>query len=118
LDAVFADTDRLVQQFAVMVRQRQGEALDHWLAQVENRGVAELRSFASGLRKDYEAVKAGLFLPYSNGQTEAQIQRLKLLKRQMYGQAGFELLRKRVLYREPPLPVRHRQPKVARQLAA
>jgi transposase len=118
LDAGIADTDRLVQQFTEMVRCRQGEALDYWLAQVEARGVAELRSFATGLRKDYAAVKAGLTLPYSNGQTEAQIQRLKLLKRQMYGQAGFEVLRKRVLYREPPLPVRHRQPHVERRLAA
>jgi transposase len=50
--------------------------------------------------------RAGLMLPYNNGQTEAQIQRLKLLKRQMYGQAGFELLRKRVLHREPPRLVR------------
>ncbi len=106
------------ERVALMVRRRQGEALDHWLAQVEARGVAELRSFAAGLRKDYATVKAGLMLLYSNGQTEAQIQRLKLLKRQMYGRAGFELLRKRVLYREPALPVRQRQPKAIRHLAA
>ena len=66
------------------------------------------RSFALGLEKDYAAVKAGLTLVYSNGQTEAQIQRLKLLKRAMYGQAGFDLLRKRVLHREPPLPITRR----------
>src|SRR3712207_8668568 len=83
-----------------MVRERQGAQLDNWLAEVQATGVAELRAFARGLQKDYAAVKAGLTLSYSNGQTEAQIQRLKLLKRGMYGQAGFALLRTRVLHRE------------------
>jgi transposase len=58
-----------------------------------------LRAFAQGLVKDYEAVKAGLTLPWSNGPTEGHIHKLKLLKRQMYGRASFLLLRQRVLYR-------------------
>ncbi len=66
-----------------MARQRQGDQLDQWLDEVQTTGVAELRAFAAGVHKDYAAVKAGLTLAYSNGQTEAQIQRLKLLKRQM-----------------------------------
>ena len=60
--------------------------------------LAELRAFARHLRRDYDAVRAGLSLPWSNGQVEGQIHRLKLIKRQMYGRANFDLLRKRVLY--------------------
>ena len=54
--------------------------------------------FATHLKQDYDAVKAALSLPWSNGQVEGQIHRLKLIKRQMYGRAHFDLLRKRVLY--------------------
>lgn len=115
---VMARTFAQVQTFATMVRQRQGEQFDGWLAEVEAQGVAEIRTFAAGLQRDYVAVKAGLTLLHSNGQTEARIQRLKLLKRQMYGKAGFELLRSRVLYREPPLPIRRKQPKEHEVLVA
>lgn len=61
-------------------------------------GVAELRRFAQGLLPDIEAVRAGLTLEWSNGQTEGQINRLKTLKRQMYGRAGLVLLRQRLLH--------------------
>jgi transposase len=61
--------------------------------------VAELRRFATGLRKDYETVKTGLTSIWSNSQVEGQVHRLKLLKRQAYGRARFEVLRKRVLRR-------------------
>ena len=57
----------------------------------------ELRGFAEGLKQDEAAVKAELSLEWSNGQVEGQINRLKLLKRQMYGRASFELLRRRFL---------------------
>jgi transposase len=88
-----------------MVRERTGDTLDNWLAETHASEVAQLVGFAKGLERDYAAVKAGLTLEWSNGQTEAQVHRLKLLKRQTYGQAGFELLRKRVLHRDPPIPV-------------
>jgi transposase len=104
-----ARTVTLANAFTEMLRQRQGEHLDQWLEQVETSQIAELCAFGASLRKDYGAVKAGLTSRYSNGQTEGQIQRLKLVKRMMYGRAGFDLLRKRVLYREPPLPVRSRK---------
>ncbi|HSH78071.1 MAG TPA: transposase [Herpetosiphonaceae bacterium] len=94
------------------------EQLDRWLTDVEATGVPEMRAFARGLRKDYAVVKAGLTLAYSNGQTEAQVQRLKLLKRAMFGQAGFDLLRQRVLHREPPLPIKRRTSKSTQLLAA
>ena len=57
----------------------------------------ELASFADGLKQDYKAVRAAFELDWSNGQVEGQVNRLKLIKRQMYGRAGFELLRTRVL---------------------
>jgi len=89
----------LVQDFATMLRERQGERLDAWLKQVEAQEVGELKRFAQGLQKDYDAVKAGLTLEWSNGQVEGQVHRLKLLKRQMYGRGSFQVLRKRVLHR-------------------
>jgi len=98
-DPMIAQTFDLMQGFATMLRERQGERLDGWLEQVEAQEVSELRSFAQGLRKDYDAVKAGLTLEWSQGQVEGQVNRLKFLKRQMYGRGGFEILRKRVLRR-------------------
>jgi transposase len=90
---------QLMEEFTTMLRELKGEYLDEWLDRVEKQGVPELQSFAQGLKKDYDAVKAGLTLKWSNGQTEGQVNRLKFLKRQMYGQGGFQLLRKRVLHR-------------------
>jgi transposase len=98
-DPLIAQTASLMVDFATMLREREGERLDEWLAQVEQQEVAELKSLATGLRKDYEAVKAGLTQIWSNGQVEGQVHRLKLLKRQAYGRASFETLRKRVLRR-------------------
>lgn len=98
-DPTIAQAVVLMVDFATMLRERGGERLDEWLAKVEQQEVAELKSFAQGLRKDYEAVRAGLTLIWSNGQLEGQVHRLKLLKRQAYGRASFETLRKRVLRR-------------------
>lgn len=98
-DPHIAQTYELIQEFTTMLRERGGERFDEWLNQVEKQGVSELQSFASGLRKDYDAVKAGLTLEWSQGQVEGQVHRLKLLKRQMYGRGHFDLLRKRVLKR-------------------
>lgn len=98
-DPHIAQTAELIQEFTTMLREREGERLDAWLDRVERQGVSELQSFASGLRKDYDAVKAGLTLEWSQGQVEGQVHRLKLLKRQMYGRGRFDLLRKRVLKR-------------------
>jgi transposase len=60
--------------------------------------IKELAAYARGLEADYAAVKAGLSEPWSNGQTEGQVNKLKLLKRQMYGRANVDLLRLRVLH--------------------
>lgn len=80
-----------------MVRDRLPGELDVWLREAEESKIPELKRFATSLRGDYVAVKAALELPLSNGQVEGQVNRLKLIKRQMYGRAGFQLLRRRVL---------------------
>ena len=80
-----------------MLRERQGYRLDSWLKVVKEQGVAELQSFAQGLERDYDAVQAGLTLEWSQGAVEGHVHRLKLIKRQAYGRAGFDQLRKRVL---------------------
>lgn len=90
---------QLTQQFTDMLRTRSGGKLDAWLTLVQASPLKEFHPCAKSLLKDLEAVEAGLISPWSNGQTEGQITRLKLIKRQGYGRAGFETLRKRVLHR-------------------
>jgi transposase len=89
----------LAQAFAQMIRGRNAPALDPWLEETLKGGVPELRTFAAGIKRDQVAVLAALTHKWSQGQVEGQIHRLKLLKRQAYGRAGFDLLRHRVLAR-------------------
>ena len=96
-DQEIQEANALIQEFTTMLRERKGEDFDTWLQKVEQQGIAELCSFAQSLKKDYEAVKAGLTLPWSQGPVEGHVHRLKLLKRQAYGRASFQTLRKRVL---------------------
>lgn len=96
LNAVYT----LAQRFIHMVKTRAAAALDAWLRESEQSGVYLLHTFALGLRQDGAAVRAALETPWSNGQTEGQVNRLKLIKRQMYGRAKFDLLRLRVIH--PP----------------
>jgi transposase len=88
----------LVADFLQMVRKREGYRLNTWLEQVEALDLPELQSFAAGVEKDKDAVRAGLTGPVNNGQVEGQVTKLKLIKRTMYGKAGFPLLRQRVLH--------------------
>ena len=75
-----------------------GTRLDDWLAAAgTDPAQPELRSFANGIRRDYQAVRNGLTLPWSSGKVEGTVNKIKLIKRQMYGRASFPLLRKRVL---------------------
>jgi len=92
-----AEAIELAQNFAQLVRHRQPEQLDSWLKQAQKSQLSPFHRFAKRLCEDYNAVKAGVTLPWSNGQTEGQINRLKMLKRQMYGRAGMDLLSRRFL---------------------
>lgn len=96
-DTLVARLYELGQQFATMIRERQAERLDAWLAACTSAGISNLVTFAVGLRQDYSAVYAALSTVWSSGQAEGQVNRLKLVKRQMYGRAAFDLLRARVL---------------------
>ena len=89
----------LAQAFAQVIRTRNANALDPWLEQAIDSGIPELGSFIAGIRRDQSAVFAALTYPWSQGQVEGQILRLKRLQRQSCGQAGFDLLRHRVLAR-------------------
>ena len=94
LDAVIT----LVQDFAALLRNRRSTDLDDWLARTAASALPALRSFAAGIQRDYDAVKAAASLGWSNGPVEGQVNRLKFIKRQMFGRANFDLLRRRVLY--------------------
>jgi transposase len=86
----------LAAEFAAQIRKSGTQTFEDWLAAVAESGCAELRSFADGLRQDKAAVSAALSEPWSNGPVEGHVNRLKTIKRQMYGRAGFQLLRARV----------------------
>jgi transposase len=91
---VLAAARHLLERFQAMIRQRDASGLDAWL---EDASSGPMTSFARGLRDDRHAVAAALSMPWSNGQTEGQITKLKLVKRQMYGRAKLDLLRARLL---------------------
>jgi len=95
--AEVAEAIDLAQDFATLVRQRQPTQLDPWLQRATTSAVDAVRRFATGLYEDYEAVKAGVTLPWSSGPVEGHINRLKMLKRQMFGRARLDLLSRRFL---------------------
>ncbi len=87
-------TRDLVREFADMLCHRRGERLEAWASQAEASPVSELRGFAKGLRRDWAAVTAGLTVSYSSGAVEGHVNRIKMIKRQMYGHAKPDLLKK------------------------
>ena len=95
--AEVAEAIDLAQAFATLVRQRQPTQLDPWLTRATTSTLEALRRFATGLSEDYEAVKAGGTLPWSTSPVEGHINRLKMLKRQMFGRARLDLLSRRFL---------------------
>jgi len=88
----------LAQNFRAMVREHQPEKLCAWLNHAKESGLEHLHNFAIGVERDRAAVMAGLKFSWSNGPTEGHVNRLKLIKRTMYGRANFDLLQKRVLH--------------------
>lgn len=95
--ATLRTVDQLVGEFARIARERHGQHIDAWIAEAQTSGIPALRGFADGLVKDYDAVRAGLTLAWSSGAVEGNVTRIKALKRQMYGRATFDHLRRRVL---------------------
>jgi transposase len=99
-----AEAQRLLTTFSSLVTQQASGQFECWLGQCERSSIPEFVRFAKGLRRDEAAVDAALRYPWSQGPVEGQINRLKLLKRQMYGRAGFALLRRRMLAQAAPPP--------------
>ena len=98
-DTVVDQVYKLAKEFAAMVRERKVALFDDWLAHCQSSSATLLPQFGWRLQQDYDAVRAALSTEWSNGQTEGQVTRVKLIKRQMYGRAKLDLLRQRVLYR-------------------
>ena len=90
--AAVAEAIDLAQDFTQLVRQRQPAQLDPWLQRATTSPLVALQRFAKGLSEDYDAVKAGVTLPWSSGPVEGHINRLKMVKRQMFGRARLDLL--------------------------
>lgn len=92
-DAEVARVHDVATEFVGMVRGKNSAEFGTWLAECRASRVRALRMFAQGIEWDCKAVRAALVTPWSPAQCEGQITRLKLLKRQMYGRAKFDLLR-------------------------
>ena len=88
---------RLAHGFNRLVRERRGQHLEEWINEATRSSFPEVRGFATGLFSDYDAVRAGLTQPWSSGAVEGAVNRIKMIKRQMYGRAKLDLLRKRVI---------------------
>lgn len=84
-------------EFKTLMTQKKGQELENWCQKASQ--LSAFTGFVRGIRQDFAAVEQALTSPWSNGQTEGQVNRLKNIKRQMYGRAGFDLLRLRVLAR-------------------
>ena len=86
-------------EFAEILKEKNESGYTDWLSRARNSQIKQIRNFAAGIRQDAEPVRQAVVSEWSNGQTEGQVNRLKAIKRQMYGRANFELLRARVLNR-------------------
>src|SRR5215467_5347312 len=106
-----AEAVTLARDFAALVRTRQPERLDGWLARATASVGAALQRFAQGLRDDYAAVKAGVTVPWSHGPVEGHINRLKMLTRQMFGRAHLDLLSRRFVLTPRPQPAPAARPR-------
>jgi transposase len=87
----------LAQLLVTMIKERNAQALDTWLLDCQNSGISDLITFAQGLEKEGSAFHAAITLPYSTGPVEGKINKLKSIKRSMYGRSAFPLLRQKVL---------------------
>jgi transposase len=86
-----------VREFADLMNKQRGDRLTDWIHRVQADPLPALHSLVTGLRRDLDAVVAGLSMPWNSGPVEGNVNRIKMIKRQMYGRASFPLLRKRIL---------------------
>jgi transposase len=95
--AALTEAITLAEEFVAMIRAGLPERFDPWLAQAQDSTLPAFRNFARKLDSDNNAVRAAMTLPWSTGQVEGQINRLKMIKRQMFGRANFDLLNRRFM---------------------
>lgn len=98
IDDSFREVLTRAEELAAMLRKQSPMSLKDWLEKAEGSAIPEVTNFAKGIRLDEAAVSAAISQPWSNGPVEGAVNRLKTIKRQMYGRAGFTLLRARVLH--------------------
>ena len=87
----------LANDFKIILQEQITEQLAEWIQKAQKCSISKIRYFAKGLENDFSAVQAAVSYDWSNGQLEGQVNRLKTIKRMMYGKAKFDLLRKRIL---------------------
>jgi transposase len=97
LSPAIAEASTLAIDFIQIIKEQKADQLSAWIEKTLHCAVTNLRSFAAGLLGDFNAVFSALTFDWSNGQLEGQVNRLKTIKRMMYGRAKFDLLQKRVL---------------------
>jgi transposase len=88
---------KLIRKFKSMLKKKDSTLLKPWIENAISSNIKEIKGFAKGLLSDIEAIENGVKLPWSNGPVEGLVNKLKIIKRQMYGKASFELLRKRLV---------------------
>ena len=95
--AALTEAITLAEEFVTIIREGQVERFDPWLAQARDSALPAFRNFARKIDSDYNAVRGAVTSPWSTGQVEGQINRLKMIKRQMFGRASFDLLNRRFI---------------------
>ena len=93
----FCDMRKLAMQFRALFRTKDASKLEPWLEAAMATSLKVIMRFAGRMRRDQKAVENAIALPWSNGQAEGQIARLKMIKRSMYGRAGIALLKARLV---------------------
>ncbi len=92
------ETEQFISRFKKLFQIKEEGTLKTWLEDVE-KSTSVIKGFAKGIQSDFQAVNNAVITPYTNGQVEGQVNRLKNIKRRMYGRAGFELLRRMVIFK-------------------
>lgn len=97
---VISDLFEVLNEFKDMLKNKASENLSNWIEKVKKLNIKEMDSYVNGLERDYDAVINAIILDYNNGLAEGSVNKLKNIKRVMYGRNSFELLRYKVLQLE------------------
>ena len=90
----------MVNSFRQIFKQKDPGLLREWLISAKDTGIKEIISFVCGIERDYDAVEKSVYLPYSNGLAEGSVNKIKVIKRVMYGRCSFETLRSKTIFLE------------------